>query len=346
VTNTKNNVSDSVITISNAENNDLKPSPDGQVLSDIVMPYRSTFFPLGFPLEIITNSPDVLEAAEQSWGKFLCRFDAPPLLLRLGVTSHPQEYPSPPPAPLCRIQGHLLSHIADQYNFLSCDLNSGFAFGWVTEKTAKSVLYLRYHILEAAALSMLAATHASALHAACVTSHGLGMLLCGDSGAGKSSLAFAGARSGWAFTCDDASYLLFDRNVPLIAGNCYQFRLRDSGTQLFPELDGRPITPRAAGKPSLEIPTAELPDIVTSESAHVQVIIFLNRREVTSPKLVPFSKDQARSWFKQSHFIDIASTARHLAAINTLLEVPIYELQYTDLDWAIERLDRLAQQGC
>jgi hypothetical protein len=310
------------------------------------MPYRSTFFPLGFPVEIMSNSLDVLEAAEQSWGNFLHRFDTAPLIFRLGVTSHPQGIPSPPPAPLCRIQGHLISHIADQYNFVNCDLNTGFAFGWITEKTAKAALYLRYHILEAGALCMLAATRASALHAACVSSHGFGMLLCGDSGAGKSSLAFAGARAGWTFTSDDASYLLLDRDDPLIVGNCHQFRLRESGTLLFPELEGRPITPRAAGKPSLEIPTAELADISISESAQIRAIIFLNRREAMSPELVPFSKNQARAWFQQPQFIDIASAARHSAAIETLLNAPVYELRYTDLNCAIAWLNRLAQQGC
>jgi len=222
--------------------NDFREPSADQLLLNVAMPYRSTFFPLGFPLEVRTNSSVVLEAATQSWGKFNRRFDIAPITIQLGVTSNAKDCSPLPPAPLCRVQEHLVSHIADQYNFVHCDLNSGFAFGWVTERTSSDVLYLRYHILEAAAYSILAATRAAGLHAACISQKGHGVLLCGDSGAGKSSLAFAAARSGWEFTCDDASYLLFESKDRLVVGNCHQFRLRDSGPLLFSELEGRPTT--------------------------------------------------------------------------------------------------------
>jgi len=315
------------------------------VLSNVPMPLCETFFPFGFPVEIITNSSAVLEAAAQSWGMFRSRFEHTPVTLRLGVTADFDDSPVLPPAPVCRVQQHLLSNIADPYNFVHCDLNTGFSFGWVTRRTAQSTLYLRHHIIETAVYSMLASLRASPLHAACISSNGHGMLLCGDSGAGKSSLAFAGARAGWTFTCDDACYLLLDRADRLVVGNCHQFRLRDSGAQLFPELEDRSITPRAAGKPSIELPTAELAGIRTSESALVQSIIFLNRHNVAHPELIPSSRETARSWFRQFPFAKTLFFDKQLAAIDNLLAVPVYELRYTDLDWAIERLDQFAQQG-
>jgi hypothetical protein len=238
-----------------------------------------------------------------------------------------------------------MSHIADAYNFVHCDLNTGFAFGWVTPQTAESTLYLRYFFIEATSLCLIAALRAAPLHAACVSSHGHGMLLCGDSGAGKSSLAFAGARSGWTFTCDDASYLLFDRADRVVVGNCHQFRLRDSGAQLFPELEGRSVTPRATGKPSIEIPTAELPELSTSESAIVQYIIFLNRQDVRAPQLVSFSHEKALAWFQQFPYASGLTYTAQRTAITQLLDVPVFELLYTDLDWAVERLNRLALTG-
>lgn len=247
--------------------------------------------------------------------------------------------------PVCRIQENLLSNIADAHNFVVCNLNSGFSFGWVTQETAESSLYLKYHILEAAALSMVSALRAAPLHAACVVPFGHGMLLCGDSGAGKSSLSFAGARSGWTFVSDDASYLPFDRQDRMVLGNCHQIRLRDSGVQLFPELEGRLITPRATGKPSIEIPTADLPDFLTAESAIVKSVIFLNRRNVETPGLFPFSREAALSWFNQFPFKTTASYPAQEAAIRNLLDVEIYELRYTDLDWAIQRLETLALAG-
>jgi len=315
------------------------------LIANAPLTLRETFYPLGFPIEIATNSPAVLEAAAQSWAMFQQRFHRPPLTLHLGVTSDLDESSPLPPAPCCRIERHLLSHIADDHNFIHCDLNAGFAFGWVTRQTAESASYLRYHIIESAALAMIAALRAAPLHAACVSAHGHGMLLCGDSGAGKSSLAFAGARSGWTFTSDDSSYLLLDRNDRMVVGNCHQFRLRDSGPQLFPELEGRSITPRAAGKPSIEIPTAELPGIMRSESAIVESIVFLNRENVETPELVEASRKTAHSWFRQFPYSHTAMFGEQQDSICHLLEVPIYELRYTDLAWAVERLNTLALTG-
>jgi hypothetical protein len=323
----------------------LVPTQADQVLSNAPMPHRATFFPLGFPIEIVSNSAAILEAASESWAMFRQRFDYPPLTLRLGVSADCDESAPLPPEPVCRIQQHLLSNIADPYNFVHCDLNAGVAFGWVTLQTAAATLYLRYHIIEAAILAMVGALRTTPLHAACVATYGHGMLLCGDYGAGKSSLAFAGARSGWTFTSDDASYLLIGRRDRLIVGNCHQFRLRDSGVQLFPELEGRPITPRATGKPSIVIPTVELPGLVTAESAIIRSIVFLNRQDVTEPELVVASRENAISWFSQSPFGGTTSFAEQRASIRHLLEVPIYELRYTDLDWAIERLNTLALTG-
>ncbi|WP_263366664.1 phosphoenolpyruvate carboxykinase (ATP) [Edaphobacter bradus] len=322
----------------------LLPTAVDPILAKAGLPLRATFFPLGFPVEVATNSHAVLAAARESWGRFQRRSAHTPLTICLGVASDADASSSLPPAPVCRARGHLMSHIADAYNFIHCDLHTGFSFGWITPQTAESPLYLRYHLLECAALCMIAALRATPLHAACVTVSGHGMLFCGDSGAGKSSLAFAGARSGWTFTSDDSSYLLLDCDRTIV-GNCHQLRLRDSGTQLFPELEGRTVTPRATGKPSIEIPTAELPGFLTSESASIQSIVFLNRSNVRTPELVPYPWEKANAWFQQFPYDTASTRAAQQAALSHLLEVPIFELRYTGLDWAIDRLNTLALTG-
>jgi len=320
------------------------PQPE-PFLANRPLPFKEVFYPLGFPVEILTNSPAILEAASQSWAMFQLRFEYPPLRLHLGVTADFDESSDLPPAPSCRAERHLVSHVVDAHNFVHCDLETGFAFGWVTWRTAQSTLYLRYYIIEAAVLCMLGSLRATPLHAACVSPHGVGMLLCGDSGAGKSSLAFAGARSGWTFTCDDSSHLLLGCNDRLVVGNCHQFRLRDSGPQLFPELEGRAVTPRAAGKPSVEIPTADLPDLTRSETAVVQSIVFLNRHNVKTPELAVTSDDTAQTWLRQHEFLHSPLLEERKAAISHLLKAPLYELRYTDLEWAIDRLNTLAVTG-
>jgi len=330
--------------IANMTNSEPRSTESNAVLSNVELPLHGTYFPLGFPVTVATNSTAVLAAAEQSWRLFRPRFSHPPLLIELGVSDEASEAPYLPPAPLCRVREHLLSNIADASNFIHADLKQGYAFGWVTRATAESTLYLRYYFLEAAALAMLSTLRATALHAACVAPFGRGVLLCGDSGAGKSSLAFAGARAGWTYISDDATYLPLQQDDRTVIGNSHQIRFRDSGVQLFPELEGRPITPRATGKPSIEVSTLEFPELITNDSARIEYIVFLNRRNAANPGLHPFSRDAAFQWFRQSALYDPRSPL-HESALRCLLDTQIYELRYTDLDWAVERLETLAKEG-
>jgi hypothetical protein len=314
------------------------------LLANVPLALRTIYFPLGFPLEVASNSPAIMEAASQSWERFQFKFALPPLMLRIGVSDDPDDTELPS-APIYRLQWNLLSNIADSRNFVVSDLKEGRSFGWVTKSTADSPLYLRYYLLEAAALSMIVSLRAAPLHAACVSLQDRGMLLCGDSGAGKSSLAFACARAGWTYTSDDSSYVPLNRNDRLVVGNSHHIRFRPSGAEIFPELEGRTATPRAAGKPAIEIPTAEFPEFVTANSATVEYIVFLNRRDSESPQLLPLSREWLRKWFGQSLITAVESYSAQESAIGRLLQTETFELRYKDLDWAVERLQKLAITG-
>jgi hypothetical protein len=319
------------------EAHSLLPQPE--------LPLRATYYPLGFPLEVFSNSPAVMAAAEESWKTYQPKFARAPLELRIAVQGDDGTNSTLPPAPVCSLQWDILLCVADARNFVACDLNHGRSFGSITRSTAESPIYLQYHFLEAAALSMVTALHAAPVHAACVCPLGSGMLLCGDSGAGKSSLAYAGARAGWTFVSDDASYLPLNGRDRLVVGNGHKIRFRSSGVELFPELNGRLITPRAAGKPSIEVPTTELSGLTTADSAVVECIVFLNRRTPGIDALVPLSKSSVLPWFMQFITAATQSRAAQEAAIVRLLSVPIFELRYRNLDWAVERLERLAAIG-
>ncbi len=310
------------------------------------LPLRGTYFPLGFPLEVSSNSPAVLAAAEESWKHFDQKFNDAPLQLRMAVQENGDKISTLPAAPVCRLQWNLLLHLADAHNFVISDLENGRSFGSITQSTAESPVYFRYHFLEAAALSMVTALRAAPVHAACVSPFGSGMLLCGYSGAGKSSLAYAGAKAGWTFVSDDASYLPLNRRDRLAIGNCHQIRFRSRGVELFPELEGRPITPRAAGKPSIEVPTSELSGLITADSVIVEYIIFLNRQDPGAEALLPLTKSSALPWFRQwCSTASGRSRGDQEAALERLLSAPIYELRYRDLDWAVARLEQLAVTG-
>ena len=311
-------------------------------LCHVPMPLRRKYYPLGFPLELTTNSPEVLDAAEESWGVFKPRFDLPPIKLRVGVLE--SEATECPPALTFRAQRNLLVNIADNANFCVNDLVQGFSFAWLTTAAVSRRGYLRFHFLEAAALSHIANRFAAPVHGACVTLAGSGVLLCGDSGAGKSSLAFACARAGWTYTTDDASFLLNGRDDRQVVGNCHLFRFRPSAVALFPEIGGRALTPRALGKPSIEVPSASLPGIRAAETSNVDFVVFLSRCDTDIPRLAPFPRDLARRFMAQRlHGMDLLRSTQQ-ASVERLLTAEVLELRYRDLDSAVDRLERLVRE--
>ena len=307
-------------------------------------PLRETFYPLGFPVVIETNSEEVLAAAAASWHGFVKLFDTRPIQLRIGVFG--SNYSECPPAPSCKIQRHLASNIADGENFAISDLAQGFSYIWLSPAAISHRSYFHYFFLESATLCHLVSSFTTPIHAACVELEGSGILLCGDSGAGKSTLAYACARSGWTYVTDDASFLVNNRTDRLVVGNCNQARFRPSAAALFPELLGRKVIQRAeVGKPSIELPTAPLRNIDISHTSHINYVVFLNRRNPARQELTSFPTQVAKYSMLQVMSTLPTTLKVQTAMIDTLLNGGALELHYSDLRWAVERLAQLAEEG-
>jgi len=314
------------------------------VLSAFDLPLRAIFHPLGFTIEIATNSQEVILSAEESWGHFQKAFSEPPVQLQIGVLGGGSD--ARPPIPVCRARANLLVTIADPENLTVCDMRRGFAFGWVTQAAVADRAYFRYYILESTLWVLVQSLYVTPLHAGLVKLADRGVLLCGDAGAGKSSLAFSCARSGWTFLSDDSGYLVRNRNDRFVLGNPYQVRFREAGIELFPELKKHRVTPRPTGKMAIELSTASMPEIATALTCTVDYIVFLNRREPGPPCLVPFPKETALPWFERVIcFGERDVREAQAASLQRLLAVPIYELRYRDLDWAVNRLEALVREG-
>jgi hypothetical protein len=307
------------------------------------MPLRAVYYPIGFPLAIATNSEEVLAAAEESWGHFQNRFSYPPLEARIGVLPNgPAECP---PAPTYRQQRNIRAWVADAQNFGISDPQHGFAFAWFTRAVVENRAYLRWNFLEALSWDLLGA-YLTPVHAACVRLADRGVLLCGDSGAGKSSLAFACAKAGWTYMADDSSHVVRGRPSSLVVGNPYQIRFRESAIDLFPELRAWPATPRATGEMAIELPTANLPQIQTTSDCVVHYIVFLNRAHLGPPRLCGFPKEEALDRFEQVICCNEPEVVEaHKQALKKLLTAAVFELRYSDLTSAVQRLENLVRHG-
>jgi hypothetical protein len=317
------------------------PEPDNDPFRcKIPLPYRAVFYPLGFAVEVITNEEAILAIVDELWGGLRQLHKNPLLQICILVSEGGSE--GCPPAPVLRAQRNLLTIVADAHNHAVCDLTHGLSLIWLNCASLHYPKFLCYHFIETAAYSLIAPTHATGLHAACVSRYGHGLLLAGDSGAGKSSLAYACARAGWTYTSDDGSWLLRDGDQPLVVGDCRQVRFRPAAKELFPELQDRDLTPRVQGKPSIEVPTSEL-GLITAEQAVVRSIVFLNRQPSAVAELIPIPRETAFQHFQ--NFLAYVGEIRqsHIEILQRISGVNVYELQYRDLQPAIDRLDLLAR---
>src|SRR6266851_9152640 len=109
----------------------LEKSVAEQVLYDPVLsahplPLRARFYPLGFPLDLETNSADVIQAASEGWSLFQQAFDEAPVRISLGVA--PGEILGIPPQSTFFSREHLMSITANTENFVIADFKHGYAF--------------------------------------------------------------------------------------------------------------------------------------------------------------------------------------------------------------------------
>lgn len=314
-------------------------SPNDSSYFDLELPLHGTYYPLGFAMEIATNSEQVLLAADESWGHFHERWAEPPAQLRIAVWDGASF--DCVETPTVREHWNLLVRVANAANFSVSHMQQGLSSAWVTQSVIQDQGYFRYHFLEAMCWDVLE-PYLTSIHAACLRKNDRGVLLCGDSGAGKSSLTYACALKGWMLLSDDSTCLVRKSNPQVVVGNPFQIRLRDSAVSLFPELRDRRIARRLYGKLSIEVPTAELPEIKTIYESSVDHIVFLRRGQPGPPRLVPLAKETVLPWFEKVIWqSEKAVRDRLKAAFNSLLDKEVLEMHYDDLDSAVALLGEM-----
>lgn len=324
----------------------LEPVVNDPLMTRVPLEHEAIVYPYGFPVRVRSNSAITLQAAEISCSTYRKKFDFPPLDVRVLVSDSDSPALSEPPT--FRSQGNLLTLVADAENFASLDLNTGFSFGWVTKATAQKTEYFRQCILDVMIYCLLEVRHLVTLHAACVKFKGRGILLTGPSGAGKSSLAYACARRGWTYVSDDAAAFLRAAREPIVIGHPQKFRFREPVGQLFPEFQGLKSTLRAYGKPTIEVRTKSLEWLNSADESTICRVVFLNRQDFQGgpPQIVPVSPEVA--WERLSFSVwavQLPAFEERIEALQRLLEIPMYEMRYSEFDPAIDLLETLAESS-
>ena len=223
-------------------------------------------------LRFETNDPALLAAAAASFGRFPVPAEtAEPLLIRVFSEAEP-GVPLPPTAadaavrPLVRpgdpagdhavfrTSGDTLLIAAGEADVATVDVVRGRALGFVSRTTAGSGPRVRYVFIEAMGLAMLSrARDYLALHAAGVERAGLGLVLQGPAGAGKSTLAIACARRGYSVFAEDVVFTRLTAQGLEAWGMPWIQRLLPDAVELFPELLGHVPRRQSNGEVKIEV---------------------------------------------------------------------------------------------
>jgi len=187
-------------------------------------------------MRVITNSADVIQTTEESWTGYPQLFTDHSLEFRFVVSD--DEQARRPSDVFTRAQKHLLVTVSDEQDFAVADLAKGLACFWICPATARDHEFLRNYFLHNLMYLMLWHAHMTMVHAACVARNGRGVLLCGDSGAGKTCLSFACARRGWSFITDDGVSLVRRSAERMAVGTPRDMHFRPTAVEILPELEG------------------------------------------------------------------------------------------------------------
>jgi hypothetical protein len=184
------------------------------------------------------------------------------------------------------------------------------------------------------------------VHAGLVERAGVGVLLVGTKGAGKSTLTAHLVRSGWIYHTDEM--VGFDVDAPLVGRSFPRpLTLKSGSWPMFPDLPSIPRGARAEwSHERVHFPPGEVGDITTDFCVEVAAVIFLGRDAGPVGTLVPVGAGEAVERLLAETF-DV--TRLDLAGLEILVALAagtqLFTLNVGDLDTAADLLDDLASSG-
>lgn len=301
------------------------------------MPLRESFLVAGAACEIATNSGVLLEMARESFPVWDGDHAPPDLQMRLRIDPAAESRPGTT-MPYLRGLGHLVFAGFDSQNALLLDLRARRAIGRFSPATLADRQYWR-RMLFPLVLGVAGGTvGVTALHCGCVSRAGQGLILAGDSGAGKSTLSLALAQRGFAFLCDEWTYLS-RRDGQLQAWALPNpLKLLPDAAAFFPELAALEPTAAMNGELAFEIDPEKVFGVSRELRCSPRWVVLLERTAEPDFKLSGLSPGEAAARFELGLLAeDPAATNAQRETIRTLVGLQCALLRYGGNPHAVAR---------
>jgi hypothetical protein len=310
---------------------DLTDCPD-PLYRALPIRFRKPFAPLGQIVQVESNEAAVIEAANQSFGRYgePATAGPPAMVIQLFVDPDAHDH-GPWPVPVYRARQHLF-HIACNLSFAIADLRTGSAVGFISREMLRDRSFFRNTFLEC--LFHVLAVHQSLtpVHCAAVAVKHRGALICGISGAGKTTLAYACAKAGMQIVSDDVVHLEWSSRLQqlILWGNPWQLRLLPEACELFPELSDKPPQLRSDHEWYLEVDVAREFPQQAQERCEPAALIFLERAPEVTLECRPMDPGLAFQSLKRDIVLDEDSIiSRHYDVLSRLVQTGAYTLRYS-----------------
>jgi hypothetical protein len=255
-------------------------------------PHEVWFRPMGLAVRLITDSPEILDAAVAAFGGYGREAEKETADATLRLFAHTVDDDAPPRPPLLRVDGPRIYQTTGRGATLVIDRAAGVAFGYFSPATLADPAFFRWHFLDLALFFFLEEHGHLGLHGAALARAGRGLLLRAPSGQGKSTLTYAAARRRFQAVAEDIVWIAPD--AARLWGMPWAFHLLPDAAQLFPELAGRAPARQLNGEEKIAVDLEALRPGSTAPSAEPAGVILLHRRPGGHSRLAPV--DPAAAW--------------------------------------------------
>lgn len=263
------------------------------------LPLETRFLVAGSVWAVSTNAQEILEAFQQSFQFASNEASAIDLSVSFYVDFE-QCDGERWSRPYFRALDHLYYGTYGPSDAMLVDQRNRRVIGSFSPAMARDIAYWRRVILPVLLGIASACVGITPLHCGCLVKDGWGLLLCGDAGAGKSTLALSLSLNGFAYLSDDCTY--FTRSAAGVRGwgLPVPLKLLPDAAQYFPRL--RDFEPHLSlnGELAYEVDPVEIFGVDRALSCQPRWLVFVERTEEPGATFGPISPSAAALRFAAS----------------------------------------------
>ena len=230
-----------------------------------------------------------------------------------------------------RGNGHIVFGFLPQGSFITYDLRRRYVRVVLSSAAARDDSFWNALLIPITIGIVGTTVGVVPLHCACLERNGIGLLIAGDSGVGKSTLTAALTQRGLTLISDDWTYFSKQQSTLVAHGLFSPIKLLPDAIQFFQEL--RELTPAISlnGELAYEVDPARFPGSTVNNTSRPSWIFFLERTSTPGCHFVSCPSASVHEFFEKNaeRLPDELIDARALRAniIRTLSTLPCWILR-------------------